>query len=161
MAMAYIGLGSNLNDPVRQLTDALTELRALPRTRLVAQSSLYRSKALERYDQPDYINATAMVETTLNARELMQQLLLIEQRHGRIRGPERWQSRTLDLDLLLYDQEQIRTGDLEVPHPEIKKRNFVLKPLAEITPDLIIPGLGNVTDLLAKIGMADIEPVSK
>ncbi|MBF8268936.1 MAG: 2-amino-4-hydroxy-6-hydroxymethyldihydropteridine diphosphokinase [Gammaproteobacteria bacterium] len=159
MAIAYIGLGSNLGDPARQLTDALRELTALPGTTLVTQSSFYRSKALGQQDQPDYINAAARLETSLPAVVLMQELLGIERRHGRVRGSERWQARTLDLDLLLYDQDQIMTEGLVVPHPEIAKRNFVLMPLAEITPDLDIPGLGRVSDMLARIGRADIEKI--
>ena len=159
MAIAYIGLGSNLGDPARQLTDALRELTALPCTTLVTQSSFYRSKALGQQDQPDYINAAARLETSLPAVVLMQELLGIERRHGRVRGSERWQARTLDLDLLLYDQDQIMTEGLVVPHPEIAKRNFVLMPLAEITPDLDIPGLGRVSDMLARIGRADIEKI--
>jgi len=161
MPNAYIGLGSNLGDPIRQLTDALTDLQALPGTSLVAQSSFYRSKALGPDDQPDYINAAAMLMTSLSGDALMQYLLGIEQQHGRVRGSERWQPRILDLDLLLYDQNQITTAGLVVPHPEIAKRNFVLMPLAEITPDLNIPGQGRVADLLAKIGMADIEKIDR
>ena len=159
MAIAYIGLGSNLGDSPRQLTDALRELTTLPDTTLVAQSSFYRSKALGQQDQPDYINAAARLETSLPAAVLMQELLRIERQYGRVRGNERWQARTLDLDLLLYDQKQITSADLVVPHPEIAKRNFVLMPLAEIMPDPAIPGLGRVTDMLDKIGRADIEKI--
>jgi len=102
-----------------------------------------------------------MLMTSLSGDALMQYLLGIEQQHGRVRGSERWQPRILDLDLLLYDQNQITTAGLVVPHPEIAKRNFVLMPLAEITPDLNIPGQGRVADLLAKIGMADIEKIDR
>jgi 2-amino-4-hydroxy-6-hydroxymethyldihydropteridine diphosphokinase len=153
---AYIGLGSNLGDPVGQLASGLIDLGALPGTRLVAQSSFYRSKPLGRGEQPDYINAVARLDTTLTADGLMRSLLEIEKRHGRVRGPDRWQARTLDLDLLLYGHERIHSPGLTIPHPEIARRNFVLMPLAEITPDLMIPGLGGVTELLHLIGSADI-----
>ena len=160
MTMAYIGLGSNLGDPARQLTDALMELQALPGIRLVAKSSLYRSKPFDHSHQPDYVNAAAMLKTALPAAALIQYLLRIETQHGRIRSAERWQARTLDLDLLLYGQEQISTAGLVIPHPEIARRNFVLLPLAEIAPELMIPGQGSVTDLLDRIGMADIEKIN-
>ena len=160
MTMAYIGLGSNLGDPARQITDALMELQALTDTRLVAKSSLYRSKPFGRSNQPDYVNAAAMLNTALPAAALMQCLLHIETQHGRVRSDERWQARTLDLDLLLYGQERISTAGLVIPHPEIAQRNFVLLPLAELAPELMIPGQGSVTDLLDRIGMADIEKIN-
>lgn len=157
MTKAYIGLGANLGDPARQLTGALMELQVLPDSRLLAQSSFYRSKALGPGTQPDYLNAAALLETVLPATVLIQELLSIERRHGRVRGADRWQARTLDLDLLLYGQEHIRLDGLVVPHPEIARRNFVLLPLLEIDPALQIPGQGSVAELLRRMGAKDIE----
>lgn len=156
MTVAYIGLGSNLDDPPEQLSRAVSALCQLPQTRVLGQSSFYQSKPLGDGQQPDYVNAAVMLETALTPAELLEYLLAIEKSQGRIRGTERWQARTLDLDLLLYGERQIRMENLVVPHPEIANRNFVLQPLAELTPDLRVPGLGRVDDLLAEIGLADI-----
>lgn len=156
MTITYIGLGSNLGDPVQQLEQALSALRTLPGSRLLNQSSFYRSKPLGDAEQPDYVNAAVMLETSLAAARLLEYLQDIEKNQGRIRDSRRWQARTLDLDLLLYGGERIVTDDLVVPHPELANRNFVLIPLAEITPDLNIPGKGRVKDLLADAGMAGI-----
>ena len=161
MTLAYIGLGSNLDDPPQQLSRAVSALRQLPQTRLLGQSSFYQSKPLGDVRQPDYVNAAVVLETGLAAAELLEYLLAIEKSQGRIRGAVRWQARTLDLDLLLYGEQQIRTENLVIPHPEIANRNFVLLPLAELTPDLVVPGLGRVDDLLAGIGLADIVKLDK
>lgn len=159
MTVAYIGLGSNLDNPVKQITTALQELDQVPETEVLAKSSFYLSKPLGPQDQPDYINSAAMLNTSLSASGLLDHLLNIEFNHGRTRGPNRWQARTLDLDLLLYGREQIREKALVVPHPEISNRNFVLVPLAEITPGLDIPGIGSVDALIKKTGMADIKKI--
>jgi len=161
MTIVHIGLGSNLGDPVQQLDRALSALHVLPGTRLLSQSSLYQSKPLDDAEQPDYVNAAVMLETSLAAGTLLEYLQDIEKNQGRIRDSRRWQARTLDLDLLLYGEERIVTDELVVPHPEIANRNFVLIPLAEITPDLNIPGKGRVNDLLADIGMAGIVKINK
>ena len=161
MVIAYIGLGSNLNGPVQQLDNAISAIQDLPQSRLLQQSSYYRSKPLGEEQQPDYVNAVVMLETSLTAVVLLEFLQSIEAKQGRVRGPGRWQARTLDLDLLLYGEERISTEKLIVPHPEIANRNFVLLPLAELTPELHIPGKGSVTDLLAETGMADIVKIIK
>ena len=161
MVIAYIGLGSNLNGPVQQLDNAISAIQDLPQSRLLQQSSYYRSKPLGVEQQPDYVNAVVMLETSLTAVVLLEFLQSIEEKQGRVRGPGRWQARTLDLDLLLYGEERISTEKLIVPHPEIANRNFVLLPLAELTPELRIPGKGSVTDLLAETGMADIVKIIK
>lgn len=145
---AYIGLGSNLVDPCGQLLKAFAELGRLPKTRLVARSSLYCSAPVGYADQPDFINAVAEVDTGLSAHELLAALLDLEQRHGRVRefrnGP-----RTLDLDVLLYDGLVCHEGGLTLPHPRMHERAFVLRPLQELAPDLVIPGRGAVADCLA------------
>jgi 2-amino-4-hydroxy-6-hydroxymethyldihydropteridine diphosphokinase len=145
--IAYIGLGSNLDNPVGQVGSAMTALGSIAHTRVLRQSSLYRSPALLSAEnpqpQPDYINAVAAVQTELEARALLDQLLLIERDHGRHRGL-RWAARTLDLDLLVYGDEQIDEPGLTVPHPGLPKRAFVLYPLHEIAPELEVPGYGAV-----------------
>lgn len=146
---AWIGVGSNLEQPRQQVRTALTELARLPDTQLVAASSLYRSAPMGPPGQPSYINAVACLETRLSAAVLLDALQAIETAHGRVRNGERWGPRTLDLDILLYGNEQIATTRLSVPHPGIAERSFVLYPLAEIAPDLAIPGSGTVRELLA------------
>ena len=157
MTLAYIGLGSNLQKPEYQVCTAIEELGSIPGTSLLARSSLYRSKPVDGTSQPDYINAVVMVETGCSASQLLENMMRIESGHGRIRHSSRWQARTLDLDLLLYGREQINSAELAVPHPEIPKRNFVLLPLAEISPGLAIPGMGTVEKLLAITGTTDIQ----
>lgn len=143
---AYIGLGSNLDDPVRQVQRALAALRGLPHTDWVASSSLYRSRPLDDAAQPDYINAVAAVDTRLDAHGLLDALQAIEAAQGRDRSAGRWASRTLDLDLLLYGEARYDDERLTVPHPGIAVREFVLCPLAEVAPGLVVPGLGHVRD---------------
>ena len=149
---AYVGLGSNLDDPVGQVRSALADLDRLPRTRVTACSSLYRTAPMGRVDQPDFINAVARLQTQLPARELLAGLLAIETAHARTRSTPN-APRTLDLDLLLYADAVIDQPDLEVPHPRMHERAFVLRPLAEIDPAARVPGRGNVAQLLA--GLAD------
>lgn len=143
---AYIGLGSNLNDPSRQIERAFGLLDALPDTRLVMQSSLYRSAPFGPVEQPDYVNAVALLITTLGAWTLLGRLQKIERQQGRKAGV-RWGPRVLDLDLLLYGDRRIDEPSLTVPHAGIAERNFVLWPLREIAPELVIPGLGHVAEL--------------
>ncbi len=147
---AYIGIGSNINDPERQVKRALEALAALPRSRLRKHSDLYRSCPMGPQDQPDYINAVAELETRLPALELLDFLQDIENQQGRVRGAVRWGPRTLDLDLLIYGQARIEEAGLTVPHPGIAERAFVLYPLSEIAPDLAIPGLGALQELLRR-----------
>jgi len=148
---AYIGLGSNLNDPEEQVRSALAALGRIESTRLCAASSLYRSAPVGIEDQPEFVNAVACVKTRLEPRPLLQHLLALEHAQGRVRtlrnGP-----RTLDLDLLLFDLRCIDEPGLEIPHPRMHERAFVLIPLDEIAPDLVIPGRGRVADLIERIG---------
>lgn len=145
---AYIGLGSNLDGPVARLTQAMYELDALPQTRLVAQSRLYASRPLADMDQPEYINAVAVLETRLLAWTLLKELQGVERRHGRIHNTERWAPRTLDLDILLYGDETIASPALQIPHPGLAERDFVIYPLYDLAPALHIPGQGALVDLL-------------
>ena len=156
MSRAWIGLGSNLDNPRDQVVDALRELAETDGISVLARSSLYLSEPLGPQDQPDFVNAAALIETTLDPLSLLNVLQAIEQRHGRKRESH-WGPRTLDLDLLLYDDEQILHPDLTVPHPAIAERSFVLLPLQEIAPGLVIPGLGSVESLLQKLGNPVLE----
>ena len=142
-----VGLGSNLDGPARQIETALGMLEAIEHTTLVARSSLYRSAPLGGIEQPDFVNAAALLTTELVPRDYLEQLQSIECARGRERGEIHWGPRVLDLDLLVYDGLSIDEPDLTVPHPGIASRNFVLLPLREIAPDLEIPGLGRVRDL--------------
>ncbi|MEO8332463.1 MAG: 2-amino-4-hydroxy-6-hydroxymethyldihydropteridine diphosphokinase [Gallionella sp.] len=139
--LAFIGLGSNLEDPRSQLQRAFAALDELPGTRVAAQSSLYRSAPLGNPDQPDFVNAVARIVTELSPRALLQALLQIEQSHGRERT-FRNAPRTLDLDILLYDDMQLHEHGLTIPHPQMHLRAFVLQPLLEISPDASIPSIG-------------------
>ena len=160
LVRAYVGLGSNLNDPMTQIHSALAALDAIPATCCVAYSSLYRSKPLGSAAQPDYLNAVAAVDTRLSAQELLRELHLIEEHHGRERGAERWGPRTLDLDLLLYGDAQVAGESLTVPHPGLPERNFVLYPLHEIAPQLHIPGAGSLQTLLERCSSLGLQAMS-
>ena len=151
---AYVGIGSNLDGPARQVEDAIGLLGEVPEIRLVAASSLYRSGAFGGIEQPDFVNAVVAVLTTLTPDGLLAQLQAIESRQGRERDELRWGPRVIDLDLLVYSAEEIDGPKLTLPHPGIGERNFVLLPLAEIAPDLAVPGLGRV----ASIPVSRVEP---
>lgn len=159
MVPAYIGLGSNLEDPRAQVERAIRTLGALPRSRLNRVSRLFRSAPWGRGDQPEFVNAVAAVDTGLSARELLDQLLQIERAAGRRRDGTRWGPRILDLDLLAYADDVIDEPGLRVPHPHLHERAFVLMPLAEISPDLTIPGRGNVAALLSAVDDRDCWPL--
>ena len=149
-ARAYIGIGGNLDDPLLQMRRAFRALRELPASRCVACSPLYRSAAVGGPSgQPDYLNAAAALDTTLAPDELLTALQAIETAQGRTRTV-RWGPRTLDLDLLLYDQLVLDEPRLTLPHPRLHERVFVLYPLYDIAPDLEIPGHGLLIDLLTK-----------
>jgi 2-amino-4-hydroxy-6-hydroxymethyldihydropteridine diphosphokinase len=156
-AIAFIGLGSNLADPLVQVRQALMELESIPGTRVTARSSSYRTSPAGFLEQPDFVNAVASVQTTLTPQALLAALLVIENRHGRRRAM-RNAPRTLDLDLLLYGEEILDQDGLTLPHPRLHERAFVLAPLAEIAPEVMVPGRGRVRDLL---GWVDCNGVSR
>lgn len=148
-ALAYIGLGSNLADPRQQILSAIGELNTTPDILVVGRSSLYVSAPMGYTEQPDFINAVVAVRTPLPAETLLKTLLCIEQSHGRVRAFAN-APRNLDLDLLLYGNEQIEAADLSVPHPRLHERAFVLLPLIEISPEVVIPGKGRAKDWVEK-----------
>lgn len=148
---AYVGLGSNLDDPRRQLERALEQLGRLPATRLVTVSAPYRTPPFGPVAQPDFLNAVATLLTQLAPEALLARLRSIERELGRAPARERWGPRRIDLDLLVLGRER-RTGEaLTLPHPGIPERAFVLYPLLEIAPDLEVPGAGVVRQLAAKL----------
>lgn len=152
---AYVALGSNLEDPQRQLRSGLESLAALPATRLLRASSFYRSAPVGYADQPDFVNAVAAIETGLSPRGLLDALLAVERRHGRVREfPNA--PRTLDLDIVAYGDRTIDEPGLAVPHPRMHERAFVMVPLAEIAPDAAIPGRGSVRELAARVDAASV-----
>ena len=159
MPKSYIGLGSNLDNPELQLKSALAALNDIPETSLVQYSSLYRSRPLGPDNQPDFINAVALLTSDLTAMELLGRLHKIEDRQGRVRAGQRWGPRTLDLDILLYGDEIIDEDGLIVPHPGIRHRNFVLMPLLELDPGIEIPGLGKGEELLGSAGAEGITKI--
>lgn len=143
---AYVGLGSNLNDPAGQLHAAFAELDRIEGTRVIARSAIYRSPPMGPSDQPHYLNAVVELETALAPEPLLDELQRIERAHGRVRE-RHWGPRTLDLDILLYGDRTIASDRLKVPHPGLATRAFVLVPLREIAPELSVPGLGPVAAL--------------
>jgi 2-amino-4-hydroxy-6-hydroxymethyldihydropteridine diphosphokinase len=146
---AAIALGSNMERPEDQVLRAFDEIASLPDTRLLARSALYRTAPVGYLDQPPFINACALVETSLAPHALLGQLLEIERRHGRVRemrnGP-----RTLDLDVILYGDRSVEEPGLTIPHPRAHERAFVLRPLLDVWPDAVIPGRGKASELLAR-----------
>ena len=147
---ACIALGSNLDDPREQVRRGFEALATLPQNRLLARSRLYRTPPWGITEQPDFINAAARVETSLTPRALLDALRTIECRAGRVRGVRNG-PRVLDLDLLLYGDRIVDEPDLVVPHPRLHERAFVLLPLADVAPELDVPGHGRVRDLLARV----------
>ncbi len=154
MTLAYVGLGSNLDDPQQQVSSALAALDELPSTRLSRRSSLYRSAPWGLVDQPDFINAVAELETELDAAGLLAQLLELEVRLGRRRDGPRWGPRRIDLDLLVHGDEATNSAGLQLPHPRIGERAFVLMPLAELAPNLELVGIGVITERLRHIDIS-------
>jgi 2-amino-4-hydroxy-6-hydroxymethyldihydropteridine diphosphokinase len=157
MTSAYIALGSNLDNPAGQLRDGLDELSKLPHCQLDGVSSAYSSAAVGPGEQPDYLNAVAKLTTQLSPTQLLQATQAIENKQGRTRE-QRWGARTLDLDIVLYGEREIQTSDLQIPHPRMFERNFVLYPLAEIAgAHLVLPCGGVLESLLAKCPQGDLQ----
>ena len=152
MVTAYVGLGSNLGEPERQIEQALELLAAEEGIELHAVSTLRWTDPVGYRDQPRFLNGAARIETDFPPRELLERLLAIESRLGRVRGEGlRFGPRTIDLDLLLYGSEVVDEPWLEIPHPRLHERRFVLEPLAELDPALVLPGRGPVQGILAAL----------
>ena len=157
---AWVGVGGNVGDVETTLVEALWAVDALPMTSIRRQSAFYRTPAWGKTDQPDFLNAAIELQTRLAPKVLLDALLDIERRFGRERSAEeRWGPRTLDLDLLLVGEAPHHEPGLDLPHPRLHERAFVLVPLAEIAADLVIPGRGRVADLLAAVDASGIEAI--
>ena len=157
---AYIGIGSNLADPLNQVRKALASLREIPQTALTTVSSLYRTAPIGQPGQDDYINAVAMLQTGLVPESLLDALQTIEREQGRVRDGIRWGPRTLDLDILLYGQQHVDTDRLQIPHPEMLNRAFVLEPLREIVAgDFDLAGQGAIDVLRARLDSSGVERI--
>lgn len=157
LTLCYIGIGSNLGDSVANVQSALELLAGHTKLQLTASSRLYSSKPHGPQNQPDYVNAVAAVTTRLSGIELLHSLFEIEQHHGRERLPgQRWGPRTLDLDLLLYGDQIIDEPDLKVPHPYLCERSFVVYPLAELNPDLVLPNGSSLQDCKSQLDGDDL-----
>ncbi len=144
---AYIGIGSNLDDPIAHALQAFQDLDNLPQSHCSARSPLYWSEPVGPADQPNYVNGVAILETALAAEDLLAALQAIEDAHGRTRA-RRWGPRTLDLDILLYDQLEMHAPNLTIPHPRLHERAFVLYPLHAVAPESSVPGKGAVATLM-------------
>lgn len=155
--IAYIGLGSNLDNPQKHVLDAFEELSQTPNVQLSERSSLYQSVPMGPQDQGDFINAVAQVKTNLTPLGLLNVLQSIENKHGRIRKDEQWGPRTLDLDLLLFGNLQINVERLVVPHYGLKEREFVLLPLFEINRDIKLPDGNAIAELIDKTDLRGIK----
>ena len=156
--LAAIGIGSNLEQPNVQIDNALSALTQLPDTALVKTSPRYRSAPMGPSDQPDYVNAVAILDTGLEPEILLDRLQTIETAQGRVRN-RRWGARTLDLDVLVFGDREIVTERLVVPHPGIRERAFVLVPLFDVLPALSIPGIGPIEALVTPGLRAQLEPL--
>ena len=157
---AYIGLGSNLSKPIVQIEKAIEKIGIIPQSQLLSVSSLYISKPMGTQDQNDYINAVLALETALSAIELLNALQSIENNAGRVRKENRWGARILDLDIILFGNEIINTDRLTIPHYGMSEREFVLLPLAEIAPELILPNGENIKELSQNIALNSMVKLS-
>jgi 2-amino-4-hydroxy-6-hydroxymethyldihydropteridine diphosphokinase len=153
---AYVGIGSNLDDPPTQIAAAFDGLSRLAGCRLIVRSRLYRSAPLGPQNQPEFVNAAAGLLTVLDARELLGALKQLESQLGRAQPVVRWGPRRIDLDLLVLDDVRIAEADLTVPHPGLTERNFVLYPLRDIAPELLVAGVGRIGALAARVGPAGL-----
>lgn len=156
---AYVAVGSNLDDPLSQVRRGLQALRELPDSRRIAVSRLYRTTPLGPQNQPDFVNAAAGLLTRLAPRNLLAALKSLEVQLGREQPVERWGPRRIDFDLIVFGTVQVHEPDLTVPHPGASQRNFVLYPLLDIAPQLMVPGQGRVAVLAGRVGRAGLTPI--
>ncbi len=157
MELVYLGLGANLNAPRDQLNNAVAALQGLPDSEFVAVSHHYASKPMGPQDQPDYVNAVAAIRTSLSPEQLLDLTQQIELEHGRVRKQERWGPRTLDIDILLFGEQLINTERLTVPHYGLTEREFVVYPLLEIAPELILPTGITLSTLTTTLALNELQ----
>lgn len=160
MIRAFIGIGGNQGQAMRQLDLAVEALSELPNSRLIAESPRYRTAPVGDPDQPEFTNSVVALETALEPLELLRQMQAIETRLGRRRDPaRRWGPRAIDLDLLLYGDQVIHLPELTVPHPRMSARGFVLAPLSDLAPKIELPGLGPLSTLLSEVDLTGVRPI--
>lgn len=157
-SICFIGIGSNLNSPVKQIEKAFKLISTYSKIKIISKSSMYISKPLEFKDQPDYINCVISVVTKLTPYELLKTLQEVERNQGRVRK-EKWGARTIDLDILLYGNEKISDKELTIPHPEIYKRHFVVYPLAEISNNLVFPDNQHISEVIKKCPVCELKKI--
>jgi 2-amino-4-hydroxy-6-hydroxymethyldihydropteridine diphosphokinase len=157
MVTTFIGLGSNLSNPQEQVKLGIESLKKLSQSKFIQQSSLYLTPAVGNSMQPDFVNAVVEIETDMLAMQLLDELLKIEREHGRVRDGTRWGPRILDLDILLYDDQQINLPLLKIPHPGLIERAFVLVPLLEIAPDTRLPNGESLSRYMARLSTTGIK----
>jgi 2-amino-4-hydroxy-6-hydroxymethyldihydropteridine diphosphokinase len=160
---AYVAVGANLDDPLARVRESFAHLAAIPATRLIAVSRLYRTAPLGPQDQPEFVNAAVGLLTHLSATELLIELKALERTLGRATPIVRWGPRRIDFDLLVFGGERIETATLTVPHPGVPVRNFVLYPLFDIAPELVVPAHGRVRELVARVsadGLSALAPTT-
>ena len=157
MQPVYLGLGANLNTPKKQLDNAIVALKNLPNSEFIKCSHYYASKPMGPQDQPDYVNAVACINTSLAPEQLLDLTQAIELEHGRVRKAERWGARTLDIDILLFGEQVINTERLTVPHYGLNEREFVVYPLQEIAPELILPSGLSIKQITNNLPLNDLQ----
>jgi len=150
MTVCYLGMGGNLGDSLQVFKDVIIEISNSDVIDMQKSSSFYKTKPLDDESQPEYLNAVLRIVTDLSSYELLDYLQALEHKFGRVRTEKQWDSRTLDLDILLFGEQRISDRRLHVPHKEMQYRDFVLYPLYEIAPELIIPGLGDLKKLISQ-----------
>lgn len=161
MQRVYLGLGANLNTPKKQLDNAIIALKSLPNSEFLACSHYYASKPMGPQDQPDYINAVACINTLLEPEQLLDLTQAIELKHGRVRKAERWGARTLDIDILLFGEQVLDTERLTVPHYGLTQREFVVYPLQEIAPELILPSGTPIKQIATNLPLNDLQQLPR
>jgi 2-amino-4-hydroxy-6-hydroxymethyldihydropteridine diphosphokinase len=161
MLRVYLGLGANLNSPKKQLDNAVIALKSLPNSELIACSHYYASKPMGPQDQPDYVNAVAFINTSLEPEQLLDLTQAIELEHGRVRKAERWGARTLDIDILLFGEHILNTDRLTVPHYGLTEREFVVYPLQEIAPELILPSGASIKQIANTLPLNDLQQLPR
>lgn len=160
MTRVYIALGANLGEPLEQICAAVLQLSQQQPLEQIALSPLYWSEPVGPEGQPPYVNGVLAADTAMSPLDLLRYLQAVESQHGRVRNGQRWGARHLDLDVLLYGEQQLSSLELTVPHPHITERCFVLRPLSDIAPDLYIPGKGPLAELLTKLDCRTLIPIA-
>jgi len=159
MKTVFLGLGSNLEQPILQIQEAVDRIRDIPGVTVQKLSSMYRSPPMGPQEQPDFVNAVAVIETNLSAKELLVFLQRIEDTQERDRSVERWGPRTIDLDILLFGDESVETAELTIPHKGVKQRPFFVYPIAEIAENLVFPDGENIIDVKSRCPMAGLQVI--